>query len=189
MVQSSVVSDARNVLLARIVEHVAANGLADTSLRELADEVGTSHRMLNYHFGGRDGLVAAIVRSTEAGQREALAELGRSAATPEQVIRTQWEQLTRPELAPVIRLFFELFALALAGRPGTDGFLDDITEPWLAVASEVGAELGIEVDRVELRLGVAVLRGLLVEALAAGDPTEAGESLERYLEMWAASRA
>ncbi len=182
-------SDARDALLARIVEHIAANGLADTSLRELADEVGTSHRMLNYHFGGRDGLVAAIVRSTETGQRAALAELGRAAATPEQVIEAQWEQLTRPEVAPLIRLFFELFALALARRPGTEGFLDDITEPWLAAATEVGEELGVETDRVELRLGVAVLRGLLVEALAAGDPTEAGESLGRYLEMWAAWRS
>ena len=178
-------SEARDALLTRIVEHVAANGLADTSLRELADEVGTSHRMLNYHFGGRDGLVAAIVQATEANQREALAELGGSAATPEAVIEAQWEQLTQPELAPLIRLFFELFALALAGRPGTEGFLDGITEPWLVDASEVAEGLGIETDRVELRLGVAVLRGLLVEALAAGDPAEAGESLRRYLDMWA----
>ena len=85
--------DARDRLLARIVDHVAANGLADASLRELADEVGTSHRMLNYHFGGRDGLVAAIVQATEAGQREALVELGRDASTPEEVIEAQWEQL------------------------------------------------------------------------------------------------
>ena len=70
-------SDARDALLGRIIEHVAVNGLADTSLRELADEVGTSHRMLNYHFGGRDGLVAAIVEATESGQRRALADLGR----------------------------------------------------------------------------------------------------------------
>lgn len=180
--------DARDQLLARIVDHVAANGLADASLRELADEVGTSHRMLNYHFGGRDGLVAAIVQATEAGQREALVELGRGASTPEEVIEAQWEQLTRPELVPLIRLFFELFALAVAQRPGTEGFLDGITEPWLDVATEVGEQLGIEVDRVELRLGVAVVRGLLVEALAAGDPTEAGESLRCFHDMWAASR-
>ena len=181
-------SEARDALLSRIVDHVAANGLADTSLRELADEVGTSHRMLNYHFGGRDGLVAAIVQATEAGQREALVELGRSAATPEEVIEAQWEQLTQPELAPLIRLFFELLALALARRPGTEGFLDGITEPWLVVASEVAEELGIEVDRIELRLGVAVLRGLLVEALATGDASEAGASLHRYLDMWSAWR-
>ncbi|MEO1063133.1 MAG: TetR family transcriptional regulator [Actinomycetota bacterium] len=182
-------SAARDALLARIIDHVAVRGLADTSLRELADEVGTSHRMLNYHFGGRAGLVTAIVSATEAAQRQALAELGRGAATPEAVIEAQWEQLTQPELAPLIRLFFELFSLALADHPGTEGFLDGITEPWLAVAADVAEELDLAVDRTELRLGVAVVRGLLIEALAAGDPADATASLRRYLELWAASRS
>ena len=62
---------ARDELLERIVTEVATHGLADRSMRELAAGVGSSHRMLLYHFGARDGLVAAIVAATEAAQRDA----------------------------------------------------------------------------------------------------------------------
>ena len=49
----------RDRLLSALVEYAAAHGLADASLRELAAAVGTSHRMLLYHFGSREGVVAA----------------------------------------------------------------------------------------------------------------------------------
>ena len=51
----------RDALLAACTDHVLAEGLIGLSLRPLAAAVGTSDRMLIYHFGSRDGLVAAIV--------------------------------------------------------------------------------------------------------------------------------
>ncbi len=177
---------ARDELLARVMDHVAANGLADASLREIADAVGTSHRMLNYHFGGRDGLVAAIVEAMEAQQRELLITLGDGASSPTDVVRAQWAELSRPEVLPFVRLFFEVVALALHGRPGTEGFLAGLTEPWLEVAGSVAGGIGTEVATEELRLGVAVMRGLLLDAAASGDPVAAGAALERFLAMWEA---
>ena len=61
--------DARSELLDRIVDEVAQHGIGDRSLRDLAAAVGSSHRMLLYHFGSRAGLVAAIVVEVEARQR------------------------------------------------------------------------------------------------------------------------
>ena len=182
------VSAAREELLARVMDHVAAHGLSDASLREIADAVGTSHRMLNYHFGGRAGLVAAIVEAMEARQREALRTLAEGATSPTEVMRAQWSELSRPELAPFVRLFFEVAALALHGRPGTEGFLADLTEPWLALAGGLAADLDAEVSADELRLGVAVVRGLLLDATASGDPAAAGRAFARFLELWDGSR-
>lgn len=181
--------EARDQLLAKVMAHVAETGLSDASLREIADAVGTSHRMLNYHFGGRDGLVAAIVEAMEAQQREALRALAEGAASPTDVVRAQWAELSRPEVAPFVRLFFEVLALALHGRPGTEGFLDGLTEPWIEVGGEVADRIGAQVDPAELRLGIAVMRGLLVDALASGDVEAAGAALDRFLAMWEAARA
>lgn len=181
--------DARDQLLARVMAHVAETGLSDASLREIADAAGTSHRMLNYHFGGRDGLVAAIVEAMEAQQREALRALAEGADSPTAVVRAQWAELSRPEVAPFVRLFFEVLALALHGRPGTDGFLDGLTEPWIEVGTEVAGRIGTDVDPAETRLGIAVMRGLLLDALASGDVAAASESLDRFLAMWEAARA
>src|SRR5262245_26432626 len=56
MVQCPTVT--RNDLLAAIVEHLRREGLGDQSLRSIATAVGTSHRMLVYHFGSKDALLA-----------------------------------------------------------------------------------------------------------------------------------
>ena len=185
MVHYLSMSESRQALLNTIIDEIAAKGLSDTSLRELAQTVGTSHRMLNYHFGGRAGLVAAVVAENESRQRELLTTLARGADGPTDVVRSQWAILTDPAMTPHIKLFLELLALALHQRPGTEGFLDTVTEPWLDVATEAAAtQLGYEPDRIELRLGVAVVRGLLIEALAADDPAPATASLERFLAMW-----
>lgn len=42
-------------------KHFEAGDLASVSSRELAAEIGVSHTLVNYHFGSRDGLIAAII--------------------------------------------------------------------------------------------------------------------------------
>jgi AcrR family transcriptional regulator len=182
-------TSAREVLLDKTVAYVASHGMSDLSLRELAAAVGTSHRMLIYHFGSREGLVAAIVEAMESRQRTALDALAAGATTPRDLVLAQWEQLSDPALRPFVVLFFEVLALALHNRPGTDGFLDQLTEPWLDLGARIAEQLAIVTTRDELRLGVAVVRGLLIEAVASGDLEAPTASLHRFLEMWDNDRA
>src|SRR5688500_12760315 len=135
--------DPRGKLLNAAIDHIAARGISDLSLRELASAIGTSHRMLIYHFGSREGLVAAIVASMEAQQRTAMEALAEGAQTPRQVIEAQWAQLTDPALRPFVALFFEVLALAVHHRPGTEGFLDQLTDPWIDLATELAARLDL----------------------------------------------
>src|SRR3954454_5252803 len=67
--------EARDALLAKVMTAAAQDGLADRSLREIAATAGTSHRMLIYHFGSREGLLAQVVARMEAAQRDLLADL------------------------------------------------------------------------------------------------------------------
>ena len=175
---------AREDLLDRAIAHVSAHGISDVSLRALATAIGTSHRMVLYHFGSREGLLAAIVERVEATQRDALAELATTAGSPRALIEAQWAQLTDPALRPIICLFFELVGLALHDRPGTAGFLDGLTDPWLVLAERLAIELDASTDRDELRLGVAVTRGLLLEAVTSGDVDGATRSLHAFLDRW-----
>ena len=66
---------ARERLLAAVLGYVTEHGFSDLSLREVAAAIGTSHRMLIYHFGSREGLLVAVVQAVEAAQRGFLAEL------------------------------------------------------------------------------------------------------------------
>jgi len=167
--------EAREQLLQRIVAEVSAHGLADRSLRDLAAAIGSSHRMLNYHFVSLAGLVEAIVGAVEAAQRAVLVELASAIDDPIELARELWHRTSTPELRPFVRLFFE--CVALTGGKG-------LTDPWLSLSAQVGADIGAPVDERELRLGVAVTRGLLIDVLANEDATAATEAFERFLEMW-----
>jgi AcrR family transcriptional regulator len=174
-------SDARAQLLSRLVDEVAANGLTDRSLRELATAAGTSHRMVLYHFGSREGLVAAIVDEIEARQRAAMRELAARCETAAELVRAMWQRVSAPEMRPFVRLFFE--SLAATARAGDRS----LTEPWLEDALAVARLLGAPGDQAELRLGIAVTRGLLIDVIAGGDVDAATESLERFVAMWEAA--
>jgi len=72
---------ARAQLLERVIAFAAAEGIADKSLREIARGAATSHRMLLYHFGSREGLLAAIVAAIEAQQRAVMVAMAEQANT------------------------------------------------------------------------------------------------------------
>lgn len=173
-------SQARERLLAAAVEQAMRDGIADLSLRELASAIGTSHRMLLYHFGSREGLLVAVARAVEEAQRANLADWGITAPDA----RRAWQHFSDPKLWPAERLFFELYAHALLGRPGTEGFLAAAIEPWISAITEELAKAGTDVTtaRAEARLAVAVTRGLLLDLLATGDRAGVTEAFERYLQ-------
>jgi hypothetical protein len=120
-------------------------------------------------------VVAAVVDAVEADQRLALADLAREATDPADLIRRLWRRVSAPEVLPFVRLFFETVAHRGSG---------DLTAPWIDDSAPITAAMGIPFDPVEIRLGVAVTRGLLVDVLLTGDLDAATESLERFIRLW-----
>ena len=173
-------SQARERLLAAAVSHALSAGIADLSLRELAAAIGTSHRMLLYHFGSREGLLVAVARAVEEAERAALLDSGTARDDPWK----SWERLSDPKLWPQERLFFELYSYALLGRPGTEGFLTEIVESWVAPIADALVQAGADekTARADARLGVAVVRGLLLDLLATGDRDGVNEAYKRFLQ-------
>lgn len=174
----------RRRLLDAAIDRAAERGLGDLSLRALAEELGTSHRMLSHHFGSKDGLWLAIVEEVERRQRAALAELLTAIdddTDPASVMRRWWAHLTDPALLANARLFFELYGQALVGRQPAVRLLEGDIESWVESAGVgVGSELGPEV-RAFLRLGIAVTRGLLLDLLATGDRVGVDAAMEQWI--------
>jgi AcrR family transcriptional regulator len=174
----------RDRLLAAAVDHVLAHGLSDLSLRELAAAIGTSHRMLIYHFGSKEELVVAVIRTVEQAQRDAFAALD-PALAPADALRAMWQRFTDPALGPHERLFFEIYGQALQGRPGAVELLDGVVHAWVEPATAYAIAHGTDAvaARNDARLGVAVIRGLLLDWLATGDRPGVDAAFERYVEM------
>jgi AcrR family transcriptional regulator len=183
---------AKERLLDSVIEHFAADGLADQSLRRIAEAVGSSHRMLLYHFGSKDGLLLEVVRAVEARTRAQFTAAG-DAVAPERVdelVRAMWRYVADPELGDFERLFFALYGRALQGEAGARPLLRDDIETWLAANASVAATAGVpdSVARAHARLGLAVTRGLLLDLLATGDRAGVDAALEvfagRYAGPW-----
>ncbi len=175
--------EARDRLLAQVVEHVAGTGVGDLSLRQLAAGIGTSHRMLIYHFGSKEGLLVDVIRAMEERQKDALAGLAddpdRSVAD---TIRAMWTRLADPAMWPYERLFFELYGQALGGRPNAAPLLSGIVAGWLELNVSLAERRGVPADlaRTHARLGLAVVRGLLLDLLATGDRAGADADIEAF---------
>jgi AcrR family transcriptional regulator len=153
----------RGQLLDKLVEEFAAGGVGDRSLRDVAAAVGTSHRMLLHHFGSKEDLLVAIVEEVERRQMAILPDLP---TEPADNFAAMWAQVSRPELRQAERLFFECYARASQGEKPFDRMVPGAVNGWL---DEVDAVADFPVDRAFARLGMAVVRGLLLDLVATDD--------------------
>jgi AcrR family transcriptional regulator len=191
---------ARQRLLDSVIAHFTADGLADQSLRRIAEAAGTSHRMLLYHFGSREGLFLAVVQAVEARTQSMLASVGRDVGTQvgtesatvageatDEVVRRMWAYLADPALAGFERLFFALYARALQGDASAQPLLEGDIEAWLEANAALSAASGVPADvaRPHARLGLAVVRGLLLDLLATGDRAGVDAALEIFARGYA----
>jgi AcrR family transcriptional regulator len=179
-------SEAKERLLAACIDHLGAHGVGDISLRRLAAAIGTSHRMLIYHFGSKDGLLVEVVRAVEERQRRVLTEIWTDLgpdADPARLMRGLWARLTDPALAPYERLFFELYGRALRDDPQTAPLLEGLVDTWLDTTLDLLAHDTTPTDDAKAlaRLGIAVVRGLLLDFLATGDKPAVDAAMEMFI--------
>jgi AcrR family transcriptional regulator len=172
----------RERLLNAAIDHIAERGISDLSLRELAAAIGSSHRMLIHHFGGRENLLVAVVQAVERRQRDLLESIiPDPTASPADAMRAWWKHISDPGLWPNERLFFEIYGQALQGRPGTTELLDGIIDAWLEPSATIFAQLGFPDGAAAARLGIAVTRGLLLDLLATGDHAAVDAAMEVHI--------
>ena len=162
----------RQELLDAVVEEFAVHGIGDRSLRDVAAAVGTSHRMLLHHFGSRNEMLLAIVEEVERRQRALLSVLP---AEPAEAIAAMWADLRRPELRPFERLFFECYARGVQGEQPFTQMLPGAVDTWLAA--------GKAADGALVRLGLAVMRGLLLDLVATGDDEGVDAAAQAFIEL------
>jgi AcrR family transcriptional regulator len=167
----------RRQLLDALVEEFAAGGVGDRSLRDVAAAVGTSHRMLLHHFGSRDDLLVAIVEQVERRQMGLLPELP---TTPAESFAAMWADLHRPELRHLERLFFECYARAAQGEKPFARMVPGAVDDWL---DEVASVAGAAFDPAMARLGLAVVRGLLLDLVATEDEAGVDAAAEAFANL------
>jgi AcrR family transcriptional regulator len=161
------------------VDYVLSHGVADLALRPLAKALNTNARMLVYHFGSREGLMRQILiglRERGDAQIQSWFRKGKKPRTMPQFLRWYWKRISPPQFRPMIRLVFELYALALRNPQDYPGVLEDPLAYWQKLLPKAGIPSKLEATEATLLL--AATRGLLLDLAATGDRARVGRAME-----------
>lgn len=142
--------------------------LSDLSLRGLAEQLSTSHRMLIYHFGSRDGLLAALLVELGRQEREMLLEQGRCSGVLDALHLLESAYFDTAH-SPRAKAFFYVLGLAAQDPDTYREFLDSI-DAWVELFTVLGEREGCPAQDARARAHAIVwsARGAMFQVLSGG---------------------
>jgi len=165
--------DRRAELLEKIVEALLETGAADLSLRPLAERVGTSARLLIYHFETKEQLVDAAlaqVRRQIGASLRARAERAKP-RTLRALVMMVWAWAIETPNQRYFRLLFEVDGLAMFDRLNfSEAVRKANSAVWITLIDRAAAGLARdgELFSAHSTLIIAAFTGLLQEYLSTG---------------------
>lgn len=157
----------RAALLDDLADFVLDRGLDAASLRPMARAAGTSDRMLIYHFGDKDGLMAAVIGHV-AARLTGLLE-ARAAPAPLPVDRLQpllLDMALQDDIWPYLRLWLQIAARAGQGDPFCRAVGAQIGQGFIGwIGAQIDAETDAARQSQAARLFVLVEGLILVRSL------------------------
>jgi AcrR family transcriptional regulator len=166
-----------------IIEYLLEHGLSDLSLRPLAQELGTSARLLIYHFESKVGLLSEVLDSMQTHLRQSFGSLvhARKSASPERPLRMFWNWAIAEERYPYLKLLYELQILAVRNPIAYGPYLQRNAANW----SEL---IGITLPESErtpamVTLIGAVFDGLFLELMSTGDRKRTTDAVDQFIRL------
>lgn len=162
----------REAVAEAATDYVLEHGLLGLSLRPLAAALGTSDRMLLYHFGSKDDLVATVLRVSNDRSTAVIRAL-----PPSRDVRTAvldlWRAMTTTQVDRCQRTYVEAAALGLFGEEPYASVVREANSVWVAAVADhlVAAGTPPERARRATTLVDAAFMGFQLDLpLEAGDP-------------------
>jgi AcrR family transcriptional regulator len=171
-------SDRRQVLAEAATDYVLEHGLIDLSLRPLAAALGTSDRMLLYHFADKNDLVATVLRVSNDRSMRGIRALAPSRDARRAVLDL-WGVVSRPEQARCQRLYVEAAALGVLGAEPFASVVGEANEQWLGALADHLAASGVSRSDAgrAARLVEAAFMGLQLD-----EPLEPAAEIQRSVD-------
>ena len=175
--------DRKKQLLDAAIRYLLEHGLADLSLRPLAAKIGSSARLLVFHFGSKEGLVADILNEVQARMQVSFAEVMAAPAADPRIapMKRFWLWATNRRNLPYLRLMYEAHFIALQNPRAYSHYLEQSSLNWTEI---IRARLpaGLRNEETATLCG-AVFDGLLIDLLGTGDLRRTTRALDRFIEQ------
>jgi len=176
-------SDRKDQLIDRAIDYLLKNGLAGLSLRPLAAGIGTSARLLVFHFGSKEGLIEEVLGEVQERLRKSLAAVAsaKSLVAGEAPMKRCWRWASDKRNLPYLRLLYEAHFIAVR-VPGTcERYLNRSSLNWIEfIASRLPESIS---SAAMATLCGAVFDGLIMELLSTGDLRRTTRALDDFIAL------
>ncbi|MFZ6775418.1 TetR/AcrR family transcriptional regulator [Undibacterium sp. Ji83W] len=170
----------RNELRDNALNYFLDHGLAELSLRPLAEKIGTSARLLIYHFESKEKLITVVMEEVRARVQQSVIRM-MHAIQGEASMESFWNWITDSENIRYVRLLFEVQVLALQNPAVYAQFLSDTSSSWLEVLEHGIPE---SADRRTIAsLCSAVIDGLVLDYMSTGDLERTTAALKFFVSL------
>ena len=172
----------KETLTDELVGYLLEHGLSDISLRPLADALGTSARLLIYHFESKEGLLTEVLDSMQTRLRQSFASLvERRAGRSERPLRMFWDWAIADENYPYFKLLYELQILAVQNPAVYGPYLQRNASNWSEL---IGTALP-EAERTPAMVTLlgAVFDGLFLELMSTGDRKRTTQAVQQFIRL------
>jgi AcrR family transcriptional regulator len=132
----------RDELAEGATDYVLERGLVGLSLRPLAEFLGTSDRMLLYHFADKDDLITTVLRTSNARSMQGIRDLPTSVDVRAAVVDL-WRTVSRGDQQRCQRLYVEAAALGLFGREPYASEVREANASWMSALADHFAAAGV----------------------------------------------
>ncbi len=163
------------------LDHLLAEGDPSDSLRSIADAIGTSHRMLQYHFVTKERLLGVVLLKYRRRKPD---EPPREFESRSDYVRHSWRVYRRPENLLMMQLLI-LITSPGSGAVGDESLMTGLGDRWSETLVALGLREGLTLERseAEARLVRDAWRGLHLDLYGTGD-TDAVEAALDVLLHW-----
>ena len=159
------------------------NGLASMALRPLAEAIGTSARMLIYHFGSKEALISEILVNAEHRALETLTGWIRQQNDPVSALEQFWLYLCSGDTEQFLRTAYEIWGLALVHPGEFTPFLESAVSKWTTTLTQELQQVGLPEAQCEptATLIVAAIHGLVLNRLTTGNNAVAQQAFQQLV--------
>ena len=178
----------KEILTDELVDYLLEHGLSDLSLRPLADALGTSARLLIYHFESKEGLLTEVLDSMQTRLRQSFGSLvERRAGRSERPLKMFWDWAITDENYPYFKLLYELQILAVQNPVAYGQYLQRNNSNW----SELIATALPEAERTPAMVTLlgAVFDGLFLELMSTGGRKRTSQAVLQFIQLVDEARA
>jgi AcrR family transcriptional regulator len=170
-------------LLEAASSYLLKHGVANASLRPMAAELGTSARILMFHFKSKEGLLHEVMQEVHLRLQNSLAALTQPRPPGRRValLRLFWDWATRAENLPYLRLLYEVQMIALQNPEHYGAYVKKASGDWHDIALQSMAD-SLKSGSLAT-LCIAVFDGLLLELMANGEHRRLTRALDEFISM------